>query len=77
MLTHVLKLMGVMKWGAMLGLVLLITDVLWSFMINRESEKANAMLAQENNTLKAKLFDLQEAAKAAPPSRPSNPNMNG
>src|SRR4030095_15284335 len=69
MLTQVLKLMGVMKWGAMLGLILLIADVLWSFMASRESEKANAMLTQENNTLKAKLFDLQEAAKAAP-SRP-------
>ena len=77
LLTQILKLMGVMKWCAMLGLMLLIADVIWSFMISRETEKEKAMLTQENNTLKAKLFDLQEAAKTPPPARPSNPNMKG
>jgi hypothetical protein len=75
-LTQILKMVTLMKWGAMFGLILLISDVVWSFMTSRELEKEKALLSQENNTLKAKLFDLQEAAKT-PPARPSNPNVKG
>lgn len=50
------------KYGALLGLILVIIDVIWSWIINRDSQKEKAALSHELNTLKAKLFDLQEAA---------------
>jgi hypothetical protein len=75
-LTKMLKWMSLMKWGAILGLILLIADAVWSFFAIREAEKEKAMLNHEINTLKAKLFDLQEAASAAkqvPPTQ--NPGV--
>lgn len=53
------------KYGTLLGLILVIIDVIWSWIINRESQKEKAALTHELNTLKAKLFDLQEEAKSA------------
>jgi ABC-type transport system involved in cytochrome bd biosynthesis fused ATPase/permease subunit len=52
------------KYGTLLGLILVIIDVIWSWFINRESQKEKAALTHELNTLKAKLFDLQEEAKS-------------
>lgn len=54
------------KWITFLGLVLLIVDVIWSWIANRDAQNEKAVLTHELNTLKAKLFDLQEAAKEAP-----------
>jgi len=51
------------KFATFLGLLLLVIDVIWSWIINRDSLKEKAALMQELNTLKAKLFDLQEAEK--------------
>lgn len=53
------------KWITFLGLVLLCADVVWSWIINKNAEREKAALSQELNTLKAKLFDLQESGKAA------------
>jgi hypothetical protein len=64
-LTHMLGWLSLMKYGAMFGLLLLVTDVVWDLMTNKESEKEKAALSHEINTLKAKLFDLQEAAKGS------------
>jgi hypothetical protein len=72
-LTQMLKWMPVMKYGAFLGLGLLIADVVWGITASRELRKENAMLTHEVNTLKAKLFDLQEAAKKSSPS--ANPSV--
>lgn len=58
------------KWITLLGLILLIIDIIWSRTIHRENEREKAALNHEHNTLKAKLFDLQEAAK------PRNPPLN-
>lgn len=73
-LTQMLKWMSLMKWGAIFGLLLLIGDVIWAMVSIRESNKEKAVLTHENNTLKAKLFDLQEAAKQAS-SQPANPKL--
>jgi len=51
------------KYGTLLGLILVIADVIWSWIINKDSQKERAALTHELNTLKAKLFDLQETAK--------------
>lgn len=66
LLGQLLKMMSLMKYGAMFGLALLITDVIWSFIVSRDSEKEKAALNHELNTLKAKLFDIQEAGKTQP-----------
>jgi hypothetical protein len=60
------------KWVTLLGLLLLIADVIWAYMANKESEKEKAALTHELNTLKAKLFDLQEAARGG--SSQQNPS---
>jgi hypothetical protein len=74
-LTSMLKWMPMMKWGAFLGLVLLIADIVWSYIVLRDSNREKDVLTHEINTLKAKLFDLQEAAKAGAAQRPVNPNV--
>lgn len=51
------------KYGTLLGLILVLVDVTWSWIINKDSQKERGALTHELNTLKAKLFDLQEAAK--------------
>lgn len=58
-----------MKYGAFVGLILLVVDVIWDRSTAKESEKQKDALTHELNTLKAKLFDLQEAAKVAPSSK--------
>ena len=68
-LTQMLKYISLMKYGAFLGLILLVVDVLWNRNSEKQSEKQKDALTHELNTLKAKLFDLQEAAKIAPSSK--------
>jgi hypothetical protein len=53
------------KWITLFGLILLITDIVWAMSIQKENNKEKDALNHELNTLKAKLFDLQEAAKTA------------
>lgn len=74
-LTQMLKWMSLMKYGAMLGLALLIADVVWTMITSNENNREKAALNHEINTLKAKLFDLQEASKQTP-ERPANPGPN-
>jgi uncharacterized membrane protein len=64
------------KWVTLLGLILLIIDVIWVYASQKESVKERAALNHELNTLKAKLFDLQEAARQNPGQLPSNPKTN-
>jgi len=68
----ILNWVSVLKWGAVLGFILVSLDVIWSWIINRDSQKEKGALVHELNTLKAKLFDLQETAKGSvPPKTPS------
>lgn len=53
------------KWLTLFGLLLLVADFVWSYLLQRNALKEKAALTHELNTLKAKLFDLQEAAKKA------------
>jgi uncharacterized membrane protein len=67
-LTQLLKFISLTKYGAILGLGLIITDFFWSWKAVKEGNKEKAALTHEVNVLKAKLFDLQEAAaKGAAP----------
>lgn len=58
-----LKSFSLFKYGAFLGVLLLVTDVIWSWRENSAQRKENDALVLEANTLKAKVYDLQEAAK--------------
>ncbi|HYG19582.1 MAG TPA: hypothetical protein VD816_11670 [Ohtaekwangia sp.] len=71
MLFSMVKYIPWFKYGTLLGLILVIVDVVWSWIINRDAHKEKAALTHELNMLKAKLFDLQEAAKV--PSQPKTP----
>ena len=51
------------KFITFFGIVLIAIDFVWSWIVNRDSQKEKAALTHELNTLKAKLFDLQEIAK--------------
>lgn len=51
------------KWLTLFGFILLVTDVLWSLKDYLTGKKEKDAMTHELNTLKAKLFDLQEAAK--------------
>lgn len=52
-----------LKYGSLLGIILLAIDLIWDWKGYRIYKKENDHLKHELNTLKAKLFDLQEAAK--------------
>ncbi|MGC1243575.1 MAG: hypothetical protein WA874_18420 [Chryseosolibacter sp.] len=62
------------KWVTLLGVVLVIIDFTWAIASARESKRERAILSQEVNTLKAKMFDLQEQmSKTSSTQRPINP----
>ncbi len=62
-LSKMLEWISLTKYGAMFGLVLLAVDFFWVRKSDRSHEKELNSLNNELNTLKAKLFDLQENAK--------------
>ena len=64
-LTKLLKWISITKYGAMFGLLLLVADIAWVVMTNKKTEFEKNTLNNELTQLKAKLFDLQEAAKKA------------
>lgn len=66
MLFKMVSFLPYFKYGTLIGLILVIIDVIWSWITNRDTQKEKAALTHELNTLKAKLFDLQEAAKTPP-----------
>jgi hypothetical protein len=57
------KKIWMLKYGSFIGIVLLIVDIIWLYRGEREHLRAKSQLESEMTSLKAKLFDLQEAAK--------------
>ncbi len=51
------------KWVALFGLALLVIEALWTWRDSKQAEKDREAMRHENNTLKAKVYDLTEAAK--------------
>ena len=49
-----------MRYGAMLGLVLFLIDFIWNWVENRNTDREKEVMRHENNTLKAKVYDLQQ-----------------
>ena len=51
------------KYGSIIGLILLVVDVVWVSRGEKQHAVEKKALEHELNTLKAKLFDIQEAEK--------------
>ncbi len=62
-LTKIYKYIGWFKYITFLGIMLVVTDVVWTWIVSRDTQKEHGALTHELNTLKAKLFDLQEVAR--------------
>ncbi len=74
MLLKMVRWVPLFKWITFLGLVLVCIDFIWYWISFKEVNREKAALTHEVNTLKAKLFDLQEAAsKNSPTQRPLTP----
>jgi ABC-type transport system involved in cytochrome bd biosynthesis fused ATPase/permease subunit len=79
MLFSMVQYIAWFKFATLLGLILVTIDVIWSWFIYRESQREKDALQHELNTLKAKLFDLQEEVKSVsnlpkPPTTPTKAN---
>lgn len=71
-LTKIYEYINSFKYITLLGIFLVIADIVWSYVINNKHNKEKTALQNELNTLKAKLFDLQEDVKrlSQPPTPP-------
>lgn len=58
------------KYGAFLGLALLIAEAIWTWMDAKSYYKEKEAMRHENNVLKAKVYDLTEASKKSSSSLP-------
>jgi hypothetical protein len=59
------------KWITLIGLILLVVDIVWAVSIQKEYDREKAAHDHEMNTLKAKLFDMQDSSRNLPPQQPS------
>jgi len=64
-LLGLLKFIKWFKYIAFLGIVLFIIDFIWYLVDRRTTSRREEELVRENNILKAKVYDFQEAAKMA------------
>lgn len=62
-LTKIFDHIRLFKFITFFGLMLMVADIIWTWVGSRDARKENAALKHELNTLKAKLFDLQEVTK--------------
>ncbi len=49
-----------MRYGAILGVLLFIVDFIWNWIETRNAEREKEIIRHENNTLKARVYDLQQ-----------------
>lgn len=68
-LTQMLEWISITKYGAIFGLILLAVDFFWVRNSDKNHERELEALNKELNTLKAKLFDMQENAKVSTASK--------
>ena len=55
-----------MKYGSLIGIILLATDLAWDWTARRSFKNEKDKLNHEIDALKAKLFDMQEARREIP-----------
>jgi hypothetical protein len=68
------------KYITFLGFLMIVTDFIWMWMDHRRFRKSEDASRHENNTLKAKVYDLQEGtnpkSKEAANVSPGAPKVN-
>jgi hypothetical protein len=64
-LLGLLKFIPWFKFISFLGVLLLVVDFAWYWLDRRANHKVKKELEKENNVLKAKIYDFQEAEKTA------------
>jgi len=62
-LSQLYSKLSMLKYGAVLGMILFAVDIIWNWLESRNSQKEHDTLRHENNTLKAKVYDLQQPSK--------------
>jgi hypothetical protein len=62
-ITQVYQYIGLFKYATFFGILLVVTDIVWTWRVIREIKDERDALVNELTNLKAKLFDLQEVAK--------------
>ena len=65
LLARILSNFSLFKYGAFLGVVLFAIDFFWTKSDKKQNLKEADVSRQENNILKAKVYDMQESLKAA------------
>ncbi len=53
----------VIRYGALIGVLLFVIDFIWNWIETRNSGREKEVMRHENNTLKAKVYDLQQPIK--------------
>ena len=74
-LLNLVSYIGVFKYITFLGLAMVVTDFIWHWQETKAAKKKEDESRLENNTLKAKVYDLQEAGKPrmeAPAAKPAS-----
>jgi hypothetical protein len=62
-LFKIVNYIGWFKYVTFFGLLLIIVDFVWWWREAKNSEKTQDTMRHENNTLKAKVYDMQEGTK--------------
>jgi hypothetical protein len=65
------KVIWLLKYAVLMLMVLFVTNIILHLRDNKRHQRENIQLIQELNTLKAKLYDLQESGKKAPEPNPT------
>lgn len=60
------------KYGALLGMALFLVDVVWNFIEQGAAKNEHEALRHENNTLKAKVYDLQQKPQPSVKETPAS-----
>jgi hypothetical protein len=67
------KVIWLLKYAVLMLMVLFVTNIILHLRDNKRHQRENIQLIQELNTLKAKLYDLQESGKKTPEPNPTKP----
>ncbi len=70
-LLGLLKFIPLFKYITFLGVVMIVVDIVWFWMDHQTNKSLQADLEKENNAMKVKLYDIQEAAKVAEAAKKS------
>jgi hypothetical protein len=70
-LINLSKIIWLLPWAMFVLLVLFVTNIILHLRDNKRHQRENVQLILELNTLKAKLYDLQEAGKKTSEPNPT------